>query len=414
MQDWKTYKLGDVADVQNGYAFKSGEMGENGIPILKIKNIVPPNVILEGAGYYTGEINNKLKKFIVKNGDFLIAMTGSTVNVMSSAVGKMGKYRLNDIALLNQRAGKIFITNTEKANFEYVCHFLNRYEIHYNLALNATGSANQANISPSQIKDIEIILPPLQEQKAIASILSALDDKIELNLQMNKTLEEMAMALYKHWFVDFGPFQNGKVVESELGMIPEGWEVKRLEEFVTLTMGQSPKSEFYNDDQQGFPFHQGVSDYGIRFPNDKTYSLSGSRQAFEGDILFSVRAPVGRLNIAKNIIILGRGLASMRMKESNNFFYYALKTMFSSEDIIGSGTVFNSVNKVELQNLKFIIPSKTVLNEFQIKVESLDSMYFINSMNNQTLTTLRDTLLPKLISGEVRVKDIEQMVAAAL
>lgn len=413
-ENWKSYKLGEIADVQNGYAFKSGEMGGKGIPIIKIKNIVPPNVILDGAGYYKGEINDKLEKFIVRKGDFLIAMTGSTVNVMSSAVGKMGKYRLNEIALLNQRAGKIFIKNPGEADFDYVSHFLNRYEIHYNLALNASGSANQANISPDQIKNIEIKLPPLNEQRAIASILSSLDDKIELNLQMNKTLEEMAMALYKHWFVDFGPFQNGKFVESELGMIPEGWEVKKLGSFIELTMGQSPKSEFYNNNQQGLPFHQGVSDYGLRFPNDRTYSTSGTRLAIRGDILFSVRAPVGRLNIAKNKIILGRGLASMRMEGNNNFLFYALKVMFSSEDIIGSGTVFNSVNKIELQNLKFLIPAKPILQKFKEVVEPLDEMYSNNSLNNQVLITLRDTLLPKLISGEIRVKDAEQMVVASL
>ena len=161
-ENWKTYKLGDSADVQNGYAFKSKDLGENGTPVIKIKNIIPPNVVLEDAGYYTGNLNSKLEKYILKKNDFLISMTGSTVNVMSSAVGKMGKYRLNDIALLNQRAGKIYITDKEKADFDYLCHFLNRYEIHYNLDLNATGSANQANISPPQIKDISILLPPLQ------------------------------------------------------------------------------------------------------------------------------------------------------------------------------------------------------------------------------------------------------------
>ena len=98
-ENWKTYKLGDVADVQNGFAFKSGDFGENGIPVIKIKNIVSPNVILEGAGYYTGKIEAKLEKYILQRNDFLISMTGSTVNVMSSAVGKMGRYRLDNIAL---------------------------------------------------------------------------------------------------------------------------------------------------------------------------------------------------------------------------------------------------------------------------------------------------------------------------
>ena len=413
-ETWKTYKLGDIADVQNGYAFKSKELGENGIPVIKIKNISPPNVVLEGAGYYTGELNSKLEKYILKKHDFLISMTGSTVNVMSSAVGKMGRYRLDDIALLNQRAGKIYITDKEKADFDYVCHFLNRYEVHYNLALNATGSANQANISPAQIKNIEVLLPPLEEQKSIASILSALDDKIELNLQMNKTLEEMAMALYKHWFVDFGPFQDGEYVDSELGEIPKGWEVKQLKDFALLIMGQSPKSEFYNDNKEGLPFHQGVKDYGIRFPTDITYSTAGNREAEKGDILFSVRAPVGRLNVAKNKIILGRGLAAIRMSKFNSFLFYALKRMFTTEDSIGSGTVFNSVNKSDLQNLRFVLPPEKQLINFTNLVDPLDQQYLNNSIENQTLTQLRDTLLPKLISGEVRVKDAEKTLTEVL
>ncbi len=413
-ENWKTYKLGNIADVQNGYAFKSKELGENGIPVIKIKNIIPPNVVLEGAGYYTGKLNSKLEKYILKKNDFLISMTGSTVNVMSSAVGKMGRYRLDDMALLNQRAGKIYITDKEKADFDYLCHFLNRYEVHYNLALNATGSANQANISPAQIKNIEVLLPPLQEQKSIASILSALDDKIELNLQMNKTLEEMAMALYKHWFIDFGPFQDEGFVDSELGEIPKGWEVKRLKEFAKLIMGQSPKSQFYNDRQDGLPFHQGVKDYGIRFPKDVTYSTAGNREAIKGDILFSVRAPVGRLNIAKNKIILGRGLAAIKMKSHNNFLFYSLKRMFAIEDSIGSGTVFNSVNKTELENLLFAIPQDEILFNFKNLVAPLDEKYFANSDEIDTLTQLRDTLLPKLIRGEVRVKDAEKTLTEVL
>ncbi|MCB0843360.1 MAG: restriction endonuclease subunit S, partial [Bacteroidetes bacterium] len=238
---WKTYKLGEVANIQNGYAFKSKELGSKGIPVIKIKNIIPPSIDLDAAACYSGNIDDKLKKYIIRKNDFLISMTGSTVNVMTSAVGKMGRYRHDDIALLNQRVGKVYVTDPEKVDFGYLCLYLNRYEIHYGLALNATGSANQANISPAQIKDIDLYLPPLPEQKAIAAILSALDDKIELNLQTNQTLEEMAMALYKHWFVDFGPFQDGNFVDSELGMIPEGWEVKRIEDITTLQYGKALK-----------------------------------------------------------------------------------------------------------------------------------------------------------------------------
>jgi type I restriction enzyme S subunit len=131
-------------------------------------------------------------------------------------------------------------------------------------------------------------------------------------------------------------------------------------------MGQSPKSEFYNLNNEGLPFHQGVTNYGERFPEDKTYSTEGNRFAEEGDILFSVRAPVGRLNIAKNKIILGRGLPSMTLKnhDNNGFLFYSLKNFFTEDDKIGDGTVYGSVNKTELENLKFIIPCKEVIDNF--------------------------------------------------
>jgi type I restriction enzyme S subunit len=266
----------------------------------------------------------------------------------------------------------------------------------------------------TDITGMQLKLPTYPKQKSIASILSALDNKIELNLQMNKTLEEMAMALYKHWFVDFGPFQDGEFIDSELGEIPKGWEVKQLKYFALLIMGQSPKSEFYNDSKEGLPFHQGVKDYGIRFPTDITYSTVGNREAAKGDILFSVRAPVGRLNVAKNKIILGRGLAAIRMPKFNSFLFYALKRMFVTEDSIGSGTVFNSVNKSDLQNLKFVLPPENQLLNFKELVDPLDKQYLNNSTENQTLTQLRDTLLPKLISGEVRVKDAEKTLTEVL
>ena len=186
--NWKTYKLGDIADIQNGYAFKANELVEECITVIKIKNIISPNVSIDDVSYFKGDITTSLEKYIINNNDFLISMTGSTVNVMSSAVGKMGRYRLEKKSIINQRVGKIYVTEPDIASFEYIYQYLNRYEVHYNLALNATGSANQANISPAQIKDIDVLLPPFNEQQSIAQILSAIDDKIENNLAINKPM----------------------------------------------------------------------------------------------------------------------------------------------------------------------------------------------------------------------------------
>jgi len=402
-QNWKTYKLGDLCtNVYSGGtpSTKNPEYYDGEIPWLNTKE-VDFKSIYSTEKFITEEgLKKSSAKWVPKNA-VVIAMYGNTA----------GKSAINKIPLTTNQACCNLIVDDKIADYRFVYYYvLNDYELIKDLSV---GGAQQ-NLNAGTIKNYEVILPPLPEQTAIASILSALDDKIELNLQQNKTLEEMAMALYKHWFVDFGPFQDGEFVESELGMIPKGWEVKRLVEFANLTMGQSPKSEFYNDSKEGLPFHQGVKDYGERFPNDVTYSTEGNREAEEGDILFSVRAPVGRLNLAKNKIILGRGLASIRMEENNEFMFYALKSMFTTEDIIGSGTVFNSVNKTELEKLEFVIPTNEILSDFKQLVKPLDSEYANNSIENQTLTNLRDTLLPKLISGEVRVKDIEHQIKDVL
>lgn len=422
-KNWKTNKLGEVADIQNGYAFKSKDLVESGIPVIKIKNIVPPNISLEGAGYFNGKINEKLEKYIIKRGDFLISMTGSTVNVMSSAVGKMGKYRLDDLALLNQRAGKIYVTEPEKLDFEYLCHFLNRYKIHYNLALNATGSANQANISPAQIKDIDLVLPPLKEQTQIANILSAIDDKIENNLATNKTLEDMAMALYKHWFVDFGPFQDGEFIDSELGEIPEGWEVKRLEELIDkLSKGTTPRMKDKGDLECTIPFlkvkdlksNGEIDKSKIEYIPESIHLKQLNRSILKkGDLLFSIAGTIGRVSIIPDSLDncnCNQALAFIRLKDKeslNSLVYNWLKSnkiQLEIESSIVQGVQAN-ISLTILKDLKIIIPDSQIIEKFSKKANPVHKNILDNQKENESLTKLRDTLLPKLISGEVRLKE---------
>ena len=375
-ENWKTYNLEAILQIKNGKT-KPKNLGD--IPIYGGNGIL---------GF--GNKSNLSEEAI------LIGRVGAYCGAVY--------YENREVWVSDNSLYGIAKTDFETKFIYYLLKWadLNRY---------STGSS-QPLLTQRALNRLEFRIPgTIEEQISIASILSALDDKIELNLQMNQTLEEMAMALYKQWFFDFGPFQDGEFVDSELGEIPKGWEVKKLKEFAELIMGQSPKSQFYNDRQDGLPFHQGVKDYGIRFPTDITYSTAGNREAAKGDILFSVRAPVGRLNVAKNKIILGRGLAAIRMPKFNSFLFYALKRMFTTEDSIGSGTVFNSVNKSDLQNLKFVLPPEDQLLNFTNLVDPLDQQYLNNSTENETLTQLRDTLLPKLISGEVRVKDVEKTLS---
>ncbi len=415
-QNWKTYKLEDLSErVTVGFVGSMAqEYIDEGVPMLRSQNIKPFKLDFDNLKFISKEFHQKIIKSSLKENDVAIIRTGNP-GIATVIPRGLDSINCSDLVLVTP--------DVKKINPHFLCYYFNSIASGY--VNSQLVGAVQQHFNVGSAKKMEISLPSIMYQAEIVDIVKSINDKIELNLQQNKILEEMAMTLYKHWFVDF-EFPSGAIaedgsdigyktaggefVESELGMIPKGWEVKKLKDFAELTMGQSPKSEFYNHTKEGLPFHQGVKDYGVRFPTDVTYTTSGNRIAEDGDILFSVRAPVGRLNIAKNKIVLGRGLATIKMNENNGFMFYALKTMFISEDIIGSGTVFNSVNKIELQNLKFVLPENDILKQFKELIEPIDDQYSCNSRENKTLTTLRDSLLPKLISGEVRVKDVEELI----
>jgi type I restriction enzyme S subunit len=267
----------------------------------------------------------------------------------------------------------------------------------------AYGAAIQ-NINTDTLRRTRINLPPLETQKRIASILSAYDDLIENNLKRIKLLEETAQNIYKEWFVNFRfPNYEHTEFDAESGL-PVGWEMKKLSDLVILTMGQSPKSEFYNENKEGLPFHQGVTGYGHRFVSHSTYCSVVTRIAEEGDILFSVRAPVGRLNIAPERLIIGRGLSSIRNKRNcQSFQLYQLKNHFFQEDLIGGGSIFNSVTKNDLENQLMISPLNEVEDEFERIVKPIDEQIWKLNLQNQNLKEVRDILLPRLMNRTIEV-----------
>ena len=234
-------------------------------------------------------------------------------------------------------------------------------------------------------------IPPLPEQRAIAAVLGALDDKIELNRRMNRTLEAIAQAVFRHWFM-----------ENEEA---EGWEVGRLGDDFNLTMGQSPPGETYNETGEGIPFFQGRADFGFRFPTKRVYCTAPTRFAQAGDTLVSVRAPVGDMNMAAERCAIGRGLAAVRHKtRSRSYTYYAMRFIQESlSRFEGEGTVFGSITKADFENLQVIIPPVEKVKEFEKFCFPIDEMIENNEQQSRKLAALRDALLPKLMRGEVRV-----------
>lgn len=195
-------------------------------------------------------------------------------------------------------------------------------------------------------------------------------------------------------------YEDVKVVDG----VPEGWKNTKLVDIADIIMGQSPKSEFYNNERVGIPFHQGVGSYGRRFAIDEVYSTSYTRIAEENSILFSVRAPVGRLNITKNKIVIGRGLAAIKHKQGyQSYLFYLLKERFFKDNLVGNGAIFASITKDELLNQMFLVANKKLVVSYDEIVKNIDAK--INALDSQIdlLVQAHDRVLPKLMSGEIEV-----------
>lgn len=261
----------------------------------------------------------------------------------------------------------------------------------------------------AQIEVLQNLMMPvpdtINEQRRIASILSSLDDKIAVNRRICENLEAQAQALFKHWFIDFAPFKDGKFVESELGMIPEGWRVGTLGDIADVIMGQSPAGTSYNESGNGVIFYQGRTEFGFRFPGIRLFTTEPKRYAEPHSTLMSVRAPVGDINVASEKCCIGRGLASIRSKtDLHSYIFYLMKSLKRRLDIYnGEGTVFGSVNKDTLNGLKIIIAPNDIQEKYNDIVKMYDGMIFELHKEINNLVVQRDTLLPKLMSGEIKL-----------
>jgi type I restriction enzyme S subunit len=285
------------------------------------------------------------------------------------------------------------------------------------------------HLKKTDFPHLKIPLPPLPIQKAIGRIYCDLSRKIELNRRMNRTLEELAAALFRSWFVDFDPVVAkaagrqpvhlrpelaalfpATFQDSPLGSIPHGWHIGTVDELMEVTMGQSPPSSSYNVIGEGVPFFQGCTDFGFRFPTNRVFCTAPTRYAKKGDILLSVRAPVGDTNIALEDCSIGRGLAALRGRNGERSFpFYALRSQtdeFASFE--GEGTLFGAINGPALRGLRLILPPAPVMEAFEKCAVPWDVTIEHNVRESRTLAALRDTLLPKLLSGELRVEQVEK------
>lgn len=352
-------------------------------------------------------MGSRLSQHLVRAGDIVYSRRGDVTQKALIKESEAGYFC---------GTGCLLIRSGDELDSGFLTYYLSTPNTQKWVVKQAVG-ATMPNLNTSILKNVPLNIPKKAIQQKIATVLSALDTKIELNNRINTELEAMAKTLYDYWFVQFDfPDQNDKPYKSSGGKmvynetlkrdIPDGWEAKVLCDIANITMGQSPSGKSYNEAGEGKIFFQGSTDFGWRFPTVRQFTTEPSRLAKQGDILLSVRAPVGTMNIADRDCCIGRGLAALNSKGGyDGFLFYVMayfKRLFDRRN--SEGTTFGSITKDDLFSLKLAYPQVEQLEAFNKVVSGFNQTIFNNSKQNQQLTQLRDWLLPMLMNGQVTVK----------
>lgn len=380
--EWTKKKLSDIADFNPRETIKKGAIAKK-IPM----DVLRP--FYRDIPYYVEECFSGGTKF--RNGDTIMARitpcleNGKTAQVSILNDGEVGFGSTEYI---------VFRAKEGIADKDYLYYLVCNPEVREPAIKSMVGSSGRQRVQMDVVKNLEIDVPPLVEQEKIGSFLKAFDDKIALNDRINNNLEQQAQAIYQQMFID-----NAR----------SDWAEGTLSDIADITMGQSPSGSSYNEDGTGTIFFQGRAEFGFRFPSVRLYTTEPKRMARSNDTLMSVRAPVGDLNVAHMDCCIGRGLAAIHSKSHHQSF--VLYTMFSLKkqlDVFnGEGTVFGSINRNSLNDMPILIPSDDILDEFERIVAPMDLTIRNNYDENCRLQDIRDTLLPRLMSGELDVSDID-------
>lgn len=406
MIDFPIVKIGELiksgeAEIQTGpfgTQLKASDYSDHGYPVINVRNVGFGDIRTESLEFIDDRIAEKLPTHRLVQNDIVFGRKGAVERHGLITEAQEGWYQGSDCLRLR--------FNSSRINPKFISYFF-RTQAHQDwmIAVCAFG-ATMASLNQDIVKLINIPVPPIGIQNKIVGLLSTYDDLIENNKRRITLLENLAEEIYREWFVRFR-FPGWQEAEFEKGL-PVNWQAFGLDQIAKFVMGQSPKSEFYNRNGEGLPFHQGVGTFGKRFPTNEVYCSVTGREAKAGDVLFSVRAPVGRLNIALEHMVIGRGLAAVRHHRGcQSYLYYLLSTAFSNEDIIGNGAIFNAVGKDELLSFKVLSPPSELVDAFEKRVKPIDEQIAVLIRQNEVLEKTKNQLLPRLISGKLSVENLD-------
>lgn len=389
MANWKRVVLSDVLQNKGyvrgpfGSALKRGELLSEGIPVYEQQHAIYNS---RDFRFFVNDSKfDKMRRFQVKENDLIISCSGT--------VGKVSIIDKDDPKGIISQALLLLRVNESMIDPLYLKYFFTSRE-GYNAIVSRSSGSVQVNIARRNIiENIPLLLPPIEAQKKIVNILSDFDKMISNKEALNVNLQEHAKALYKRLIIENAD---------------ETWTSGLLSDIAIITMGQSPKGDTYNEDGVGTVFFQGRAEFGFRFPSRRLYTTDPKRMAQTNDVLLSVRAPVGDLNVAYEECCIGRGLGAIRSNDGHQSF--VLYTMYAIRELLdtynGEGTVFGSINRKALNSLPVEIPPKEVIDKFEDIVSPMDVAIRSNFEEICHLESLRDSLLPKLMTGELDVSEV--------
>lgn len=419
--EWKSYKLGEIATFYNGRAYKNEEFKSFGTPIVRIQNLTG-----EGKTVYS-DLELDANKYI-EAGDLIYAWSATFGPYIWKGPRSIYHYHIWKIECNDQ--------------------LLDKQYLYYKLKVISDSLQDRGNgtlfvhITKAFIESFEISIPPIETQRRVANILSTLDEKIELNRQTNATLEAIAQSIFREWFVEFNypdpkglsreqapseamesgvngsrqagqTFRVSDMVESELGMIPQGWRVGKLGDVVEVKGGTTPstKEEKYWNGEYYFATPKDLSNLGspILLDTERKITKEGVSQISsgilpKGTLLLSSRAPIGYLAISNIPVSINQGFIAINAKETSNLFIlHWLKENMETVISRANGSTFLEITKTNFKQIEIVIPDSEITNRFEEIVSPIFEKIKNNEQQSATLASLRDALLPKLMSGEIEV-----------
>ena len=408
--EWKEVRLGDVCNIITGFPFPGKKYSQKGVRVVRGDNVTIGNLRWDTEkDKRWNEPFDKTEYYSLQANDIVIGMDGSRVGKNKARIKE------EDLPLLlAQRVACVRHNELAEQDYLYYNIFSKKF-IDYVNSIH-TGSAIP-HISQKQIEDYKILLPDLGTQRRIASILSSLDRKIELNNKINADLEEMAQAIFKNWFVDFEPFKDGKFVDSELGMIPEGWKVGRADDFYQINIGKTPPRKEHqwfstNPADKIWVSIANMGNSGIFISDSSEYLTKEAVDRHniimvpKNTILLSFKLTVGRVAIADKELTTNEAIARFILSDDKYMEYLYLYLKKYDYNSLGStSSIATAVNSKTIKGMQMLQPSDRVIDAFHIQVNPIFEKIRSLTKENSRLSLLRDTLLPRLMSGELEVPE---------